>query len=167
MSSILVSKIETPAPVAVAEHCERVVSFSRAAIAEFAHLTGDANPLHYDPEAAARAHHGRIIASGQHTTSHLIGLAATHFARKCEHYAREVLCLNFNFAFKAPIFAEQDIEMQWTVGSVEWSSRLMGWIGLVDGNARVGGRVCVIGRGTVLVKAMSDKATTEASVETV
>jgi len=155
MSSILVSKIETPAPVAVAEHCERVVSFSRAAIAEFAHLTGDANPLHYDPEAAARAHHGRIIASGQHTTSHLIGLAATHFARRCEHYAREVLCLNFNFAFKAPVFADDAVALSWTVSAVEWQPRLEGWLAHADGRAVSHGRVCVVGRGTLLVKARS------------
>lgn len=153
MSSTTLLKTEAPVPVAVAETCERVVSFSRAAIAEFAHLTGDANPLHYDPEAAARAHHGRIIASGQHTTSNLIGLAATHFARSCEHFAREVLCLNFNFAFKAPVFADDPVALSWTVSSVEWQPRLEGWLAQADGRAVSHGRVCVVGRGTLLVKA--------------
>ena len=153
MSSITLLKSEAPAPVTVAETCERVVSFSRAAIAEFAHLTGDANPLHYDPEAAARAHHGRIIASGQHTTSNLIGLAATHFARSCEHFAREVLCLNFNFAFKAPVFAEQAIALSWKVASVEPNDRLGGLLVHLDGKAAVPhAPPAVVGRGTLLIK---------------
>jgi acyl dehydratase len=143
----------TPRPVTVAETCERVVTFSRASIAEFARLTGDANPLHFDPEAAARAHHGRIIASGQQTTSSLIGLAATHFARRCERFAREVLCLNFNFAFKAPVFADDALHLSWQVNTVEWHPRLEGWLAHADGKAVSHARVCVVGRGTLLVKA--------------
>lgn len=143
---------DAPAPVVVDETCERIVSFSRAEIAAFAHLTGDANPLHLDAEAAARAHHGRIIASGQQTTSNLIGLAATHFARRCQHHAREVLCLNFNFAFKAPVFADDAVSLSWVVSSVEWQSRLEGWLAHIDGRALSHGRVCVVGRGTLLVK---------------
>lgn len=144
---------DAPPPVAVAESCERVVSFSRASIAEFARLTGDANPLHLDPEAAARAHHGRIIASGQQTTSNLIGLAATHFARRCGHFARELLCLNFNFAFKAPVFADDPVQLSWTVASVEWHPKLEGWLAQADGKAVSHARLCVVGRGTLLVKA--------------
>ncbi len=142
-----------PLPVAVAETCERGIVFSRAAIAEFARLTGDANPLHFDPEAAARAHHGRIIASGQQTTSNLIGLAATHFARRCERFARELLCLNFNFAFKAPVFADDPVHLSWTVSSVTWHPKLEGWLAQVDGKAVSHARPCVVGRGTLLVKA--------------
>jgi acyl dehydratase len=142
-----------PLPVAVAETCERSVVFSRASIAEFAKLTGDANPLHFDPEAAARAHHGRIIASGQQTTSNLIGLAATFFARRCDRFARELLCLNFNFAFKAPVFADDPVHLSWTVSSVEWHPKLEGWLAQADGKAVSHARLCVVGRGTLLVKA--------------
>ena len=140
-------------PVAVAETCERSVRFSRTSIAEFARLTGDANPLHVDLEAAARAHHGRIIASGQQTTSNLIGLAATHFARRCERFTRELLCLNFNFAFKAPVFADDAVHLSWTVSSVEWHPKLEGWLAQADGKAVSHARLCVVGRGTLLVKA--------------
>lgn len=142
-----------PPPVVVAETCERVVTFSRASIAEFARLTGDANPLHFDAEAAARAHHGRIITSGQQTTSNMIGLAATHFARRCEHFAREVLCLNFNFAFKAPVFADDPVALSWEVKAVEWHARLEGWLAQAEGRAVSHARLCVVGRGTLLVKA--------------
>jgi acyl dehydratase len=150
-SSLLPTR--APQPVRVDETCERIVSFSRASIAEFAKQTGDANPLHFDPEAAARAHHGRIIASGQQTTSNLIGLAATHFARRCEQFTRELLCLNFNFAFKAPVFADDPVQLSWTVSSVQWHPKLEGWLAQADGKAVSHARLCVVARGTLLVKA--------------
>jgi acyl dehydratase len=144
------------APVAAGDTCARRVTFSRAQIAEFAHLTGDANPLHFDAQAAARSHHGRLIASGQQTTSHLIGLAATHFARRCERFTRELLCLNFNFAFKAPVFADDAVELAWQVRSVEWHEGLQGWLAQADGSARSHERLCVVARGTLLVNSVGD-----------
>ena len=119
---------------------------------EFARLTGDANPLHHDLLAAQRAHFGEIIASGQQTASHMMGLVASHFSRRDDGVPREMLCLNFNFAFKAPVFAEQDITLVWQVGPVEPSNRQGGYVGQLEGAASVAGRACVIARGTVLVK---------------
>lgn len=139
-------------PVVVAEQCRRTIAFSREDIAEFARLTGDTNPLHLDVDAAAQAHHGRIIASGQQTTSQMIGPIASHFSRQCERFAREVLCLNFNFAFKAPVFADAPVDLLWTVSAVDWHARLGGWVVLVDGSATSLDRQCVVGRGTLLVK---------------
>lgn len=126
--------------------------FSREDIVAFARLSGDANPLHHDLLAAQRANFGEIIASGQHTASRMMGLVATHFSRREDGVPREMLCLNFNFAFKAPVFAEQDVAVVWRVAEVEASTRRGGFIGHLDGEARVGGRACVVGRGTVLVK---------------
>jgi acyl dehydratase len=146
--------LSADAPVAVGESCARRVTFTRAQIAEFAQLTGDANPLHHDTQAAARSHHGRLIASGQQTTSHLIGLTATHFARRCERFVRELLCLNFNFALKAPVFADDAVELSWVVRSVDWHPGLQGWLAQADGSARSHERVCVVARGTLLVKSI-------------
>jgi acyl dehydratase len=126
--------------------------YTREQIVQFARLTGDANPLHHDRQAAERASFGEIIASGQQTASHLMGVVATHFSRRDDGVPREVLCLNFNFAFKAPVFAEQEIELRWRVGEVERSVSRGGYIGLLEGEARVGGRPCVVSRGTVLVR---------------
>jgi acyl dehydratase len=144
------------APVAVGDACARRVTFTRAQIAEFARLTGDANPLHFDAQAAARSHHGRLIASGQQTTSQLIGLAATHFARRCERFTRELLCLNFNFALKAPVFADDAVDLAWTVRSVDWHPTLQGWLAQADGSAHSHQRLCVVARGTLLVKSLAD-----------
>jgi acyl dehydratase len=132
--------------------------FDRAAVAAFAHLTGDANPLHFDTAAAERSRHGRVIASGQHTTSLLIGLAATYFSRGADPDTptREVLSLNFNFALKHPVFADEDAELAWVVSSTEWSGRLQGWLVQADGSVTAGERLCVVARATLLIKAFAD-----------
>ncbi len=133
--------------------CSRSVRFSRDDIAAFARLSGDSNPLHHDQQAAQRARHGEIIASGEHTTAVLIGLAASHFSQPDAQGPREVLCLNFNFAFKAPVFAEQAITLGWKVASVEPHERLGGLLVHLDGKAAVPhAPPAVVGRGTLLIK---------------
>lgn len=150
---------ESALPVAVdtplirnGEQIRSRLRYSVEQIVEFARLTGDANPLHHDQLAAQRAHFGEIIASGQQTASRMMGLVASHFSRRDDGVPREMLCLNFNFAFKAPVFAEQDITILWRVSRIEPSARQGGFIGHLDGTACVAGRACVVGRGTVLVK---------------
>jgi acyl dehydratase len=140
------------APIVVGESFTRTLRYTREEIAEFARLSGDSNPLHTNALSAQRARFGEIIASGQQTAAQMMGLVASHFSRGNDGVAREMLCLNFNFAFKLPVFAEQEIKLGWEVSSVEWNVRLGGWVGLVDGAARVAGKSCVVGRGTVLVK---------------
>jgi acyl dehydratase len=135
--------------------------FTRESIAEFARLTGDANPLHTDSDAAARSRHGRVIAAGQHTTSQLIGLAATYFSRgheaeSAEH--RELLCLNFNFSLKSPLFADETAEFSWVVSSLEWSGRLQGWLVQADGAVISTQRLCAVARATLLIKAFDQSA---------
>jgi acyl dehydratase len=153
MMDALVAETGTSTLVSVGETCERIVRFTREDIATFARLTDDTNPLHFDTQAAQRARHGEIIASGQQTTAMMIGLAASHFSRNSDGNERELLCLNFNFAFKAPVFAEQELVLHWRVATVEWNATLGGWLAHVDGRATVRhAHPCVIGRGTLLVK---------------
>ena len=137
------------------------MSFTSESIAAFASLTGDANPLHTDADAAARSRHGRVIAAGQHTTSQLIGLAATYFSRGHEAAApelRELLCLNFNFSLKSPVFADETAELAWVVASLEWSGRLQGWLVQADGSVMAEQRLCVVSRATLLIKAFDQGA---------
>ena len=149
-----IDKGNTAVPlIQVGESCERVVRFTRQDIASFAQLTGDTNPLHHDVQAAQRARHGEIIASGQQTTAQMMGLVASHFSRSDDGLARELLCLNFNFSLKAPVFAEQELLLLWRVASVEWSGTLGGWLGHVDGWATVrNAPPSVVARGTLLLK---------------
>jgi hypothetical protein len=80
------------------------------------------------------------------------GLAATYFSRSDDGIARAMLCLNFNFAYREPIFAENDVAMEWTVTDTEWSISLSGMIVQLEGKATVAGAPAVIARGTVLVR---------------
>jgi acyl dehydratase len=149
----------TPPPVQVGERCSRHLQFTLESIAEFARLSGDQNPLHFDADAAARSRHGRVIAAGQHTTAQLIGLAATYFSRGHGESAgelRELLCLNFNFSLKSPVFADEPVELAWVVASTEWSGRLQGWLVQADGAVTAAQRLCVVARATLLIKAFEE-----------
>ena len=133
------------------------VRYTREQIIQFARLTGDANPLHHDRQAAERASFGEIIASGQQTASQMMGVAATHFSRRGDAVPREALCLHFDCGFRAPIFAEQDIAISWQVARVEHDPKRGGYVGHIEGAASVAGRACVVGRGKVLVTRASSR----------
>jgi acyl dehydratase len=138
--------------ITVGETIARTVRYSREDIAAFARLSFDENPLHVDAAAAERARFGEIIASGQQTAAILMGMLATHFSRRDDGVARQMICLNMNFAFKGPVFAEQDLKLRWRVASIEWNQTLNGMIGHIDGRATVvPGKPAVIARGTVLI----------------
>ena len=139
------------APLRIGEHFGRTLRWSEAQIAAFAHLTDDPNPLHQHDAAVATPFAG-VIASGQQTAAAMMGLLASHFTRSGDGVRREMLCLNVNFAFKAPVRAQTDVDMRWVVSSVEQHARLGGWIGQLNGSAYSGGTDCVIARATVLVK---------------
>ena len=138
--------------IAVGEKVTRRLRYSRADIAQFARMSLDENPLHLDSMVAQRARFGEIIASGQQTSAILMGMLATHYSRSDDGVLRQMICLNMNFAFKAPVFAEQELVLQWRVSSVTPNPKLKGLVGLLDGHASVTrGKPSVIARGTILV----------------
>ena len=134
------------------EEIRALVRYTREQIAQFAQLTGDLNPLHHDRQAAERASFGEIIASGQHTASQMMGLAASHFSRADDGVPREMLCLDCQFTFQAPVFAAQDVQIAWQVAEIERSTRRGGFIGRLEGTAAVGRRTCVQAKAVVLVR---------------
>ncbi len=141
--------------VRVGEHVEHVVHYSRDDLARFATLTLDLNPVHHDRDAALRAGLPDVIASGQHTSALMSGLAATYFSRDDDGVARNMLCLNFNFAYREPILADAEVTLHWIVSATEWSASLGGVIAQLDGKAMVRDAPAVIARGTVLVRRAS------------
>ena len=143
--------------IRVGETLTRRLRYTREDIASFARLTVDHNPLHVDAQAAQRGRFGEIIASGQQTSAILMGMLATHYSRADDGVKREMLCLNMNFAFKEPIFADQEVELAWQVSAVEWNRKLGGWIAHLDGRAGVHPTTpSVVARGTILVTAGSE-----------
>jgi len=141
--------------VRVGERIEHVARYSREDISRFATLTLDTNPAHHDRDAALSAGLPDVIASGQHTSALMSGLAATYFSRSDDGVARNMLCLHFNFAYREPIFAESDVTMRWVVSSTEWSASLDGVIAQLEGKATIANALAVIARGTVLVRRAS------------
>ena len=138
--------------VRIGERIEFKTRFTRDEISRFATLTRDGNPVHHDREAARCAGLPDVIASGQHTSALMSGLAATYFSRSDDGIARAMLCLNFNFAYREPIFAATDVAMEWAVTDTEWSISLGGVIAQLEGKATAAGVPAVIARGTVLVR---------------
>jgi acyl dehydratase len=141
--------------VQVGECIDHVARYTREEISRFASLTHDSNPVHHDREAARQAGLRDVIASGQHTSALMSGLAASHFSRAGDGFGRSMLCLHFNFAYREPIFADSEVALRWVVSNTEWNNSLGGVIAQLEGKATVADAQAVIARGTVLVRRAS------------
>ena len=153
-STIIAEEARIAALVRVGERIDHAARYTRDEIARFAALTHDRNPVHHDREAARRSGLRDVIASGQHTSALMSGLAASYFSRE-DGIARSMLCLHFNFAYREPILAGSDVSMRWVVSSTEWNASLDGVIAQLEGKATVADALAVIARGTVLVRRAS------------
>jgi 3-hydroxybutyryl-CoA dehydratase len=123
------------------------VRLTAAAVANFAHAAGDSNPVHHDHDFAASTRYGRLIASGAQTTALLLGLTASHFSKK-----GSMVGLEFWFAFRRPVYADETIHLEWMVISVTPNEKLNGDI--VDLRGRIkgeDGRTALGARGRVLL----------------
>jgi acyl dehydratase len=139
--------------VAVGETLAKTLRVSRDEIMAFARMSHDMNLLHGDTRAAQRARFGEIIASGQHTVAILMGMIATYFSRHDDGVMREMCCLEMNFDFKGPVFADQAVTLQWKVASTEWNVKLEGVVARLDGQVGVATcRPALVARGSILVK---------------
>ena len=114
-----------------------------------ASAVGDDNPIHRDPEFAARTRYGRPIASGTHTTALLLALTASHFSK-----ASSMVGLEYWVGFKRAIYADETIQLEWLVIKVTPNEKLGGDIVELRGRI-VGedGKTAVGARGRLLVPA--------------
>jgi acyl dehydratase len=113
----------------------------------FALAARDHNPIHHDPEAAARSRYQRLIASGTQTTSRLIALTATHFSA-----LGDMVGLEFAVKFHRPVYADDTILLEWQVMSVEQSAFLKGEVVELRGRISNGDNQKVVSAtGRVLV----------------
>lgn len=143
-------------PVRVGETVSTKVHFSLADIAAFAAACHDRNPLHRDENAASSSMFGAVIASCSHAPSMLMGLAASYFSRCDDGLKREMVGLNYNFSFKAPVYADEDIELNWRVATVDWHTKLQGYLAQIEGLARTDrSGDALVARGTILVKLLA------------
>lgn len=111
----------------------------------FALACGDDNPVHHDAAYAAATRFGRPIVSGTYTVALLMGLAASHFARK-----GEVVGVRFQFELLLPVFPDERIDLAWEVAAIR--PRRNGRLLDLDGSIKnAAGQSCVRATGAVLV----------------
>ncbi len=118
-----------------------------AKVSQQAHAAGDDNPLHHDPEFAAKTRYGRQIASGTHTTALLLGLTASHFSK-----GMSMVGLDFWVEFRRPIYADETIALEWLVIKVSPNKKLGGDI--VELRGRIigqDGKTSLGAKGRVLI----------------
>jgi acyl dehydratase len=133
--------------VVVGERFSREVTLTPAMVAAFSEAAGDTNPIHFDAGLAAQTRFKRIIASGTHTSSLLLGLTAAHFSKR-----GAVIGLEFTVTFRRAVFADEHVRVEWDVVKVTPNSRLKGEI--VDMIGRLlgqDGAPSVEAKGRVLV----------------
>lgn len=141
-------------PAAVGLEFRRTDRYSREAIAAFAASCGDINPLH-DARAEGFSF-GEVIASGQQTSAMLLSLATSYFSRLRDSRPTEVLVLHMNFAFKHPVFADDEAELRWRVDEVSWNQRQAGHVLVLTGSLSTARRApdpALVARATLLVRA--------------
>ena len=140
-------------PARVGETFGRSVRLSEAEIRAFATSVHDFNPLHHDHDIARSAGYPGLIASGTQIGSHLMALTATHFATPlADGTPRNGLGMGFDIRFRAVVLADEDIDMRWTVTSVDRKEKLSGWITLLDGEARSPRGVLLSATGALLLR---------------
>jgi len=124
------------------------VVLSAGDVADFARAAGDENPIHHDREFAASTRFGKPIVCGPQSSALLMGFTASHFSK-----TGPILGLDFGFRFKAPVFADQTVHLEWLIVSVRHSEQLQGE--LVDLRGRMvdaSGATVVGAKGRVLLR---------------
>ena len=145
-------------PAAVGDAIKRTDRYSREDIEAFALACRDRNPLHSSAAQAQLSRFGEVIASGQHTSSMLLGLATSHFARPLDAPASEVLVLHVNFAFSGPVFANEDVHLTWQVMEIARNAKLGGHVLLLNGGARTARpKQALVARASLLVKSALER----------
>jgi acyl dehydratase len=141
------------APAFVGEQFTSRVCFTEAQIRAFATLVDDRNPLHHDEAVALAAGYRGLIASGTQLASHFMAMTATHFARlDREGRRRSGVGMGFDIRFRAPVYADDDMELGWTVVGIDWKASLAGWITRLEGDVRSGDTLLLSGTGTLLLR---------------
>lgn len=123
------------------------VALSPEMVTAFATAAGDDNPIHHDPQFAAKTRFGRPTASGPHTTALLLALTASHYSKKCA-----MLGLEFWVRFRRAIYADETISLEWLVVKVTPNEKLKGDIVELRGRIRgQDGRTALGAKGRILL----------------
>ena len=129
------------------ERFSATIRLDPSTVSTFATAVGDSNPLHHDSDHAAQTRYGRLIASGPHTTAHLMALTASHFSQR-----GAMVGLEFWFRFRRPIYADETIDLEWLVVAVTANAKLNGDVVELRGRIRnQAGETAIGAKGRVLL----------------
>ena len=96
----------------VGQTATRSLTFTAAHVAAYADITGDRNPLHFDPDFAARTRFGRLVVHGGLTSGILNALVAEDLPGPGSVFMSQ------NLRYTAPVFIGDTITGQVEVTSV-------------------------------------------------
>jgi len=99
-------------PLAVGQSATRSLTLTAESVETFAELSGDRNPLHFDPAFAARTRFGRLVVQGGLTTGLLHALVAMELP------GPGTVFLSQNWKFTAPVYIGDTITARVEVLSV-------------------------------------------------
>ncbi|HEX9565267.1 MAG TPA: MaoC family dehydratase [Gemmatimonadaceae bacterium] len=100
---------------AVGKSVRRTATFTAEAVAAYAALTGDRNPLHFDADFTAGTRFGRLLVQGGLTTGLLHALVATDLP------GPGTVFISQNWRFTGPVYIGDTITAEATVLSVHAS----------------------------------------------
>lgn len=129
---------------AIGDHFESVQKLTAAQISEFATSVGDTNPIHHDPDVAARSRFGRVIASGPQLCSLMLAVSGARLSRD-----RSMLGLSFDVEFKDAVKSDEEFILRWQV--VDEKPTSTGTLVVVRITIHVGNRLCVLATNRALV----------------
>ena len=101
--------------LSVGQRATRSLTLTDEHVRLYAEITGDHNPLHFDPEFAAATKFGRLVVQGGLTTGVLHALVATDLP------GPGTVFLSQNWKFTAPVYIGDTITAEVTVLSVHES----------------------------------------------
>ena len=101
--------------VTVGQRAYRSLTLTSEHVKTFAQLTGDYNPLHFDPEFVARTKFGKLVVQGGLTTGLLHALVAMDLP------GPGTVFLSQNWKFTAPVYIGDTITAEAEIVSVHES----------------------------------------------
>jgi acyl dehydratase len=96
----------------VGQRASRSLTLTAEHVRKFAEISGDRNPLHFDPAFAAQTRFGRLVVQGGLTTGLLHALVAMDMP------GPGTVFLSQNWKFTAPVFIDDTITAEAEVVSV-------------------------------------------------
>ena len=119
---------DAPEGMRIGDRFAKEVAFTADAIRAFASSIGDTNPLHHDEAVATASPFGRIIASGTHSFSLMLGAVPDYLKAWSPNVGLEA-----SVRLLRPVHAGDRAKAEWEVTEITDTPKLKGWIVTMSG----------------------------------